>query len=1063
MALLLCLLATGCSKEAKKERHLKRAQEYHHSGDYEKARIEYENVLRADAQNAAVFRGLGFIWFDRGSPIQACRYLLRARDLSPNDTEVRLKLTKALLYAGQFAQARTEALALLDADPAKGEGIVLLADIPAAEDALAETEQRLANYPQKESASFHLASASMALRKRDLPTALAALDKASAADPKSPIVHSKRGAALLLQGKVPEAGEEFRAAAELAPARTGERLRYAEFLLQTGKRDEAKAAAEALTKEAADYLPAWRLQAQIAYSEKQYDESLKLLKKVLDRDAQNIECSVLQAEVLLAKGEAKKAITVLEAQDKAFPNVPSVKYQLGRAYMQEKDLDRAAAAAREAIAGNPSYTDAILLLGQINLRTGDAQSVVGSMLGLLKNQPGLAQAQLLLVDAYRSLGNFDAAAAILRQQITADPKKGETYLLLGVVLRQQRKFGEAREAFEKAIEVAPQLEAAAYQLVELDIEQQDFGAAMQKVEQRLAKAPDSAGAHFLRGRIHAAQKQWDQAEAALQKTVELDPDFAGAYDLLISVYLAANKLDAASRQLDLVLSKNPNNPPALMLAALIHERVGDFPKARDAYETLLAVKPDAAAAQNNLAYLYAERLNDLEKAYAIGRKARAAQPENPAVADTLGWILYKRGEYQESSSLLNEAAAKMPENPEVQFHAGMASYMMGQVDAARVALQKAATAAATFPGKEEAVRRLALLEGPSAGSKELSVNELEELLQQQPQDLLARTRLAEAYEKGGEFTKAAAGYEEALKLNPKLLPVTMKLAQLYSGPVKQNEKALRYAKMARELAPDDPKVAGILGRVAYETGDATWAYSLLADSSRRLANDVSVLHSLGWAAYSLGKTEEAVRTMKKVMEAAPDSPQAADTRTFLKLVALVETGEDLESHEAEINRVLAENPQHVPALMARGALQQQRNNKAAAIATYAAVLERYPDFAPGQKRLAALYLEDPAKAAQGHELASKARKALPEDAEAMKIYAAAQFQRKDYASVVHLMRESARKAPLDAKSLYYAGLSHLQLKQHSEAREHLSAAIAAGLPDPDAKEAQRIVAELSSN
>ena len=56
--------------------------------------------------------------------------------------------------------------------------------------------------------------------------------------------------------------------------------------------------------------------------------------------------------------------------------------------------------------------------------------------------------------------------------------------------------------------------------------------------------------------------------------------------------------------------------------------------------------------------------------------------------------------------------------------------------------------------------------------------------------------------------KAAAAFEQALKLNPKLIAAATKLAQLYAGPLQNKEKALAYAKKARELAPADPQVAG---------------------------------------------------------------------------------------------------------------------------------------------------------------------------------------------------------------------------------------------------------------
>ena len=82
------------------------------------------------------------------------------------------------------------------------------------------------------------------------------------------------------------------------------------------------------------------------------------------------------------------------------------------------------------------------------------------------------------------------------------------------------------------------------------------------------------------------------------------------------------------------------------------------------------------------------------------------------------------------------------------------------------------------------------------------------MAKEQPNDVIVQMRLGEAYEKQGVAEKAAAAFEQALKLNPKLISATTKLAQLNAGPLQNKETALAYAKKARELAPADPQIAG---------------------------------------------------------------------------------------------------------------------------------------------------------------------------------------------------------------------------------------------------------------
>src|SRR5207302_2206748 len=109
----------------------------------------------------------------------------------------------------------------------------------------------------------------------------------------------------------------------------------------------------------------------------------------------------------------------LDRLAKAYPSVPLIEYHFARACLADNNPTEAAAALNRAVAAKPDYIEAILLLGELNLRTGNAPLVVSAMSGLLKQQPNLGPAQLLLAEAYRAMERFDDAAAIMLEQIRA--------------------------------------------------------------------------------------------------------------------------------------------------------------------------------------------------------------------------------------------------------------------------------------------------------------------------------------------------------------------------------------------------------------------------------------------------------------------------------------------------------------------------------------------------------------------------------------------------------------------------------------------------------------------
>ena len=856
---------------------------------------------------------------------------------------------------------------------------------------------------------------------------------------------------------------ELEKAAKLAKVRSPETIKFAQFKVQNGATEEAKAFLANITKQAPDFLPAWTMLGRIANNEKKYDDALKLVENALSRDQANIEARLVQAESWIPKGETKKAVDSIENLDRAFPGSPVIKYALARVYAQTNNLSQAIATADQVVNLSPRFVDAVLLRAELHLKNGDAQSVVDSLSAVVKQSPGLVPAELMLAEAYRALGRLDDAIGVVREEIGRSPQNAASYFMLGVILQQQNKINEAREALEKAAQLAPDNPSSFEHLVDLDIAGKNYPAGHRRVDEFLRKQPNSAAGYYMRGKLYVAEEKFDLAQTALLKAIDLDSNLISAYDLLTPTCLRANKLPEALNQMNAVLAKQPNNLRALLMTGMIYSQMKEFDKARDAYEKVVAASPDFVPALNNLAYIYAEKLNDLKRASELAQKARSIAPTNPSVLDTLGWITFKQGGYQQAADLLSQSAAKSPDNPEIQFHLGMADYMMGRTDAARGAFEKVVGSGTDFDGKDEARRRLASLGKGGGAGENLSAAELEASLKQQPSDPVGLARVGEAYEKQGSVSKAADAYERALKANPNMLTATMKLAQLNAGPLKNPDKALQYAKKARELAPADPRATVTVGSIAFQLGNYTWAYSLLQEGGRQLPNDPAVLDDLAWAAYSLGKVAEARQTMQSVLSSGSGSPQSTDAKTFLSMTALSADGNGVLASEAEINSALSADPNYVPALTARAALQAKRGDSVGAEATYRQILQRFPDFVPAQRDLAAILVNDPTKRDAAYDLATKARRTISGDPLISIVLGRVSYERKDFSRAIQLFQESAREKPLDAKSLYYLGMAHAQAKHKAEAKETLNRALQAGLGDAEASEAKRALADIGGS
>jgi tetratricopeptide (TPR) repeat protein len=232
-----------------------------------------------------------------------------------------------------------------------------------------------------------------------------------------------------------------------------------------------------------------------------------------------------------------------------------------------------------------------------------------------KVRPQNAQAQYLLATAYLAQQKFDQALAVYRQMTESFPNDPRAGLPAG--------GGKARR---------------------LDLADKQYAAAIDRVQKLIDKDPKLAQPWGLRAKIYLAQRDFAHAEPDLLKAIELDPKLEVAYRLLAQLYVASNRQEEAIAKLTAFVENNNGAPaaPALMQLGMINEQMKHFDAARDAYEKLLAVVPNSTLALNNLAVLYSEHFGQLDKAYDLAKKPKEAANE-PHIADTLGWISFKRG------------------------------------------------------------------------------------------------------------------------------------------------------------------------------------------------------------------------------------------------------------------------------------------------------------------------------------------------------------------------------------------------------------------------------------
>lgn len=116
---------------------------------------------------------------------------------------------------------------------------------------------------------------------------------------------------------------------------------------------------------------------------------------------------------------------------------------------------------------------------------------------------------------------------------------------------------------------------------------------------------------------------------------------------------------------------------------------GNLTEAKEWLEQVLDEFPEDTSAQNDLGYLWADEGINLDRALEMIQNAVAAEPDNPAYRDSLGWVLYRLERYEEALVEMQKAADTEEPDGVILDHLGDVYLGLGNVEKARESWQQA--------------------------------------------------------------------------------------------------------------------------------------------------------------------------------------------------------------------------------------------------------------------------------------------------------------------------------------------------------------------------------------
>jgi tetratricopeptide (TPR) repeat protein len=740
------VLAASCSTPKKeKETYYQNAMEYISQNKQEAAILELRSAIQIDAKYADARYQLGLLYLKEGEIKNAFAELLRAGDLDPDNLDANLKVAHFYLLSKKKEESRQRIELILEKEPSHRDALALLANLELIEgkydealaalgkigeeveksDELLNIKGRIHAAQQQWDAAENAFRKAIAVNEANFTNyeTLLLLFEEKKDQQKSKIIlddiiekfQENPKAHLLLAGYYKSTGNkdqvavELQKVIELVPDNPRFRLQLADFYQQNSQPDNAE---ETLLKARTDITDNPDIIASLAthyFEQQEFDEARSFLDELNENHPGHGTAKLLDARFLLKEGKARDAVTILKQLNTDFPAWPPPKFYLGVAHYSLGEIELAQQAVVSAIQKNGQISEYHTLLAQIFQVQGSFEDAKKESAMALRLNPKNLSAAIILSRALIGAKQYTEAVTILTDMKSQVPNNQEILKNLTLAFLGANEQQQGEEILTELLQLVPGDPQAIALFINLRYKT-DLSGAESFVRQQMQKAPADARLYLILGSLLEKQTNDSKALIAYEKAQEIDPDLASPYLAAAKLLTRLEKKEEAFAKFNDMIEKIPESLPGHMgIASLLHVE-GDFEKAAEQYRKVLKIKEGYSPAANNLAWLIASDPNgDLGEALMLAMTAKQASPDDPHVADTLGWVHYQRRSYSLAIAQFEHALRSQPDNPIWSYHLALAQKGNNNKEAAIQILERLLERNADFSDRDKAEELLAEL------------------------------------------------------------------------------------------------------------------------------------------------------------------------------------------------------------------------------------------------------------------------------------------------------------------------------------------------------------------
>ena len=398
-------------------------------------------------------------------------------------------------------------------------------------------------------------------------------------------------------------------------------------------------------------------------------DSRRSFKKLIERGEGPPEERLLSLIGVLTEEDAQGADEIMRWLAKPYKDSAYAHYAAAVTALQVDDVEHAQKRALRAIELEPDWLRPKLLYGRTLLVAGDPEAAIDYIARLIGDDPQPdPDARMELALVMMAAGRDDDALSQVNQIQYETGSQPDALRLMAILNFRQENLDAAWEDFQDLLSTGRHTMDALFYLARIS----DFRGESDRAIRLYSQVKD--GSHTVTAQRRASALvayqlgKPDDAIARLDEFAQEKPAYAIDIVLAKAQLLASlDRFEEALTFYDQLIEFRPDSEAISLGRAELLLRMDRIDESVAQYRLAVNQWPQSPLSLNALGYTLADHTDEYKEAEKLIRKALKYDPDSPAIIDSLGWVLYKRGQHEAALVELKRAYEKL-DDPEVASH-----------------------------------------------------------------------------------------------------------------------------------------------------------------------------------------------------------------------------------------------------------------------------------------------------------------------------------------------------------------------------------------------------------